>query len=109
MDWDHMMNWWGFPFMGFWMIGIWLIFIVVAFLVYKDAEKRGMNGLLWLLLVIIPWIGIFFLILYLILRNGPSHQVVVSKNVQQILDERYAKGEITKEEYEQKKNDLKSE
>jgi putative membrane protein len=109
VDWDHMMNWWGFPFMGFWMIGIWLIFIVVAFLVYKDAEKRGMNGLLWLLLVIIPWIGIFFLILYLILRNGPSHQVVVSKNAQQILDERYAKGEITKEEYEQKKNDLKSE
>jgi putative membrane protein len=109
VDWDHMMNWWGFPFMGFWMVGLWLIFIVVAFLVYKDAEKRGMNGLLWLLLVIIPCIGIFFLILYLILRNGPSHQVVVSKNGQQILDERYAKGEITKEEYEQKKNDLKSE
>jgi putative membrane protein len=108
MDWDHMMNWWGLPFMGFWMIGLWLIFIVIAFLVYKDAEKRGMNGLLWLILVILPWVGILFLILYLILRNDKSPQISASKNALQILDERYVKGEITKEEYEQKKKDLKS-
>ena len=86
MDWDDMMNWLGFPFMGFWMIGLWLVFIVIAFLIYKDAEKRGMNGLLWLVLVILPWIGIFFLILYLILRNEPSQQVLVQKNAHQILD-----------------------
>ena len=108
MDWDHMMNWWGLPFMGFWMIGLGLVFIVIAFFVYKDAEKRGMNGLLWLILVILPWVGIIFLILYLILRNEKSPQISASKNALQILDERYVKGEITKEEYEQKKKDLKS-
>ena len=108
MDWDHMMNWWGFPFMGFWMIGLWLVFIVVAFLVYRDAEKRGMNGVLWFILVIIPWVGILFLILYLILRNDKPLQSSPLKDAVQILDERYAKGEIPKEEYEQKKKDLKS-
>jgi len=95
--------------MGFWMVGLWLIFIVIAFLVYKDAEKRGMNGLLWLILVILPWVGILFFKLYLILRNEKSPQISASKNALQILDERYVKGEITKEEYEQKKKDLKSE
>ena len=108
MDWDHMMNWWGIPFMGFWMIGLWLIFIIIAFLVYKDAEKRGMNGLLWFILVILPLVGIIFIIIYLILRNEKSPQISAPKNALQILDERYVKGEITKEEYEQKKKDLKS-
>jgi putative membrane protein len=107
MDWDHMMNWWGFPFMGFWMIGLWLVFIVVAFVVYRDAENRGMNGVLWCILVIIPWAGILFLILYLILRAEKSPQGSLPKDAVQILDERYAKGEIAKEEYEQKKKDLK--
>ena len=108
MDWDHMMNWWGVPYMGFFMIGLWLVFIVVASLVYRDAEKRGMNGLLWFILVIIPCIGILFLILYLILRNDKPLQNYPPKDALQILDERYAKGEIPKEEYEQKKKDLKS-
>jgi len=95
--------------MGFWTIGVWLVLIVIAFLVYRDAETRGMNGLLWLVLVILPWIGILFLVLYLILRAEKSTQISAPKDAFQILDERYAKGEITKEEYEQKKKDLKSE
>jgi putative membrane protein len=41
-----------FPFMGFFKIFIlafviWLIFLVLAYLVYKDADKRGLNGFLW--------------------------------------------------------------
>ena len=103
MNWDHMMNWWGIPFMGFWMIGIWLVFIIIAFLVYKDAQDRRMDGLLWLILVILPWIGIIFLIIYLIIRKEKIISVSPLKDAQKILDERYAKGEITKEEYEQKK------
>ena len=66
---DHMMDWWGIPFMGFWMIGIWLIFIVIAFLVFQDANKRGINGLLWLILVILPVIGIVFLVVYSVIRR----------------------------------------
>lgn len=108
MNWEHMMDWWGIPFMGFMMIGIWLVFIVIAFLVYQDANKRGMNGLLWLILVILPWIGIVFLIIYLIIREekNPQHPSY-EKSAEQILDERYAKGEITREEYQQKIKDMK--
>ncbi|UCF08841.1 MAG: hypothetical protein JSW28_03890, partial [Thermoplasmata archaeon] len=56
MDGDMMgMDWWGVPFMGFGMLGFWLVMVVIAFLVYKDAEDRGMNGLLWFVLIILPW------------------------------------------------------
>lgn len=104
---DHMMDWWGIPFMGFWMIGIWLVFIVIAFLVFQDANKRGMNGLLWFILAILPVIGIVFLVVYLAIREDKALQQSTTKmTAEQILDERYAKGEITREEYQQKKNDL---
>ena len=98
----------GDPIRQNWMIGIWLVFIIIAFLVYKDAKERGMDGLLWLVLVILPWIGIIFLIIYLITRKEKHIQVSALKDAQEILDERYAKGEITKEEYEQKKKDIKN-
>jgi putative membrane protein len=102
-----MMDWWGIPFMGFMMIGIWLIFVVVAILVYRDANKRGMNGLLWLILVILPWIGIVFLVVYLVIREEKNtQQSSPNKTAEQMLDERYAKGEITRGEYQQKKQDI---
>ena len=100
----------GFPFMGIGMILIWLVSVAIAYLVYKDAEKRGMNGLLWGLPIVIPWIGILFLILYLILRDS-GHHAAVSVNAktssETILDERYAKGEITRELYVQMKEDIR--
>lgn len=108
MGWDHMMDWWGIPYMGLMMIGIWLIFIVIAILVYLDANKRGMNGLLWLILVILPWIGIIFLVVYLVIREDKTPQQSISKKTaEKILDERYVKGEITRDEYQQKKIDIK--
>lgn len=105
-DWDHMMDWWGIPFMGFWMIAIWIVFIVIAFMVYKDAEERNMNGLLWFVLVILPWIGIVFLIIYLIIREDKGKQKPSQKSAHKILDERYAKGEISRSEYQKMKKDL---
>ena len=108
MPYYHMMNW--FPFMGFGMILIWLVSVAIAYLVYKDAEKRGMNGLLWGLPIVIPWIGILFLILYLILRDS-GYRAAGGANAktssEEILDERYAKGEITRELYLQMKEDIK--
>lgn len=104
MDWVNGYNMMGW-FMGPWMIGIWLIFLVIAYLVYKDAEKRGMNGVLWFVLVMLPWIGTIFLIAYLVIREQkqfPSD----GKTPAEILEERYAKGEITKEEYLRMKEDL---
>lgn len=109
MSCDHMM--W-FPFMGFGTVLAWLVSLAIAYLVYKDAEKREMNGLLWGLPILIPWIGILFLILYLVLRDSgrriAAEGSVHSKNTAEVvLDERYARGEVTREDYLQMKEDLK--
>lgn len=48
---------------------IWFVVaILLAVWVYKDAEKRGMGGVLWLIVVLIA--GIIGLIIYLIVRAG---------------------------------------
>ncbi|HPS91830.1 MAG TPA: SHOCT domain-containing protein [Methanothrix sp.] len=104
-----MIDW--FPFMGFGTVFSWLVSIAIAYLVYKDAEKRNMNGLLWGLPILIPWVGILFLILYLIMRDGGHNTAEKSSTparttAEQVLDERYAKGELTREIYMQMKEDL---
>jgi len=106
MDWDHMMDWWGIPFMGYWGFLVWIVQIIIAVLVYKDTQKKKQNGLLWLVLVILPWIGILFLIIYLIIRVEETEIKESIDKGQNVLDERYAKGEITREEYLQVKKDL---
>jgi putative membrane protein len=98
--------------MRFGTVFAWFISLAVAYLVYKDAEKRNMNGLLWGLPILIPWIGILFLVLYLIKRDSGRSIAVdsnapVKSTVDEILDERYAKGELTRELYLQMKEDLK--
>ena len=100
----------GFPFMGIGMVLVWLVSVAIAYLVYKDAEKRGMNGLLWGLPIVIPWIDVLFLILYLILRDSGHHTASIvndKTNPEEILDERYARGEITRDLYMQTKEDIK--
>lgn len=114
MPYYHMMDW--FPFMGFGTVFSWFISLAVAYLVYKDAERRNMNGLLWGLPILIPWIGMLFLILYLILRDSghrvaaqsrsPASSVPAKTTAEEILDERYAKGEVTREIYMQMKKDV---
>ncbi len=104
MPYYHMMD--GFHFLGLGSILVWLIFAVIAYIVYKDAEKRGLNGLLWGLPVLVPWVGIIFLILYLVLREG-GHRIAGRASPEEILDERYAKGELTREQYVQMKDDMK--
>lgn len=44
-----------------------ILWLVLAFWVYKDAENRGLNGLLWALLVFIG--NLIALIIYLIVRS----------------------------------------
>lgn len=107
---NHMMDWWGISNVGYWMLGLWLVFVVIAFLVYRDAENKGMNGLLWFILVALPWIGILFLVIYVVIREEEVPQEypdVIKKSAEAILDERYAKGEITREEYHRMKQDIK--
>jgi len=109
MEWGpHMMNWWGIPYMGFWNIGLWIIQLIIAFLVLNDAEKRKMNGLLWFILIILPWIGILFIIGYLVVRREEDEVKESIDDALKILNERYAKGEITRKEYLQTKIDIKN-
>ena len=103
----HMMDWWDILYMGFWWIGVWIVQFVIAFLVYKDAKKSEKNGLLWFILVILPWVGLLFLIGYLVIRREKSETKEAIDNADKIVDERYAKGEITREEYLEIKNDMK--
>jgi len=110
MPYYHMIDW--FPFMGFGTVFTWLISLAVAYLVYKDAEKRNLNGFLWGLPILIPWIGILFLILYLILRdsgqrNASQSSAPARTMAEDVLDERYARGEVTRDIYIQMKEDLR--
>ncbi len=65
-------------------------------------------GLIWLLINILWWVFVIFLIIYLFRwlrkqfhKGGMFHHEPID-----ILRERYAKGEITKEEFERIKKDL---
>ena len=49
-----------------------IIWIAVAIWVYKDAEKRGQSGVLWLLVVLIG--SIIGLVVYLLVRSGFSQR-----------------------------------
>ena len=53
------------------LLGIWIL--VIAW-VYRDAERRGMNGLLWALLVLIG--NLIGLIIYLIIRNDSRPRIL---------------------------------
>lgn len=108
MDEGHMMDGWFFGNMNmwFWWISLWAVMILIGLMVYKDAEKRRMNGLLWFLLVIIPWIGILFLIVYVIIRNEPPQPMDYHKSPSIILDERFARGEIDLKDYRKMKKEI---
>jgi putative membrane protein len=106
---DYMGGWGGgFPVWGLGMIFIWLIFLVIAYLVYQDANRRGMNGLLWGILVLISVLGILFLIIYIIGRETSGQKAMPGeKSPMDILKERYARGEITGEQFREMSEDLK--
>lgn len=102
---DFMIDW--FPFMGFWTTVLWLVSIVMAYLVYRDAERRGLNGLLWGLPILIPWAGLIFLVVYLVMRDHTAAHPREGTSPEGILDERYARGELTREQYLQMRDDLR--
>jgi Na+/H+-dicarboxylate symporter len=50
---------------------VWFIIgILLAIWVYRDAESRGMNGVMWLIILFIA--GIVGLIIYLIVRKDKT-------------------------------------
>jgi putative membrane protein len=75
-----MMDGYWYPYMGFGMSLVWLIFlIVVAYLIYRLIKHEKIFA--------------------------PSNPIV--KTPEDILAERYAKGELTREQFMQMKEDLK--
>ena len=50
----------------FWIIIWFVIFILIAIWVYKDAERRGKSGALWLIIVII--LGLIGILIWLLVR-----------------------------------------
>ena len=49
------------------IVGIFVISILIAIWVYRDAQSRGMSGVLWLIIVL--FFGIIGLIIYLVVRH----------------------------------------
>jgi hypothetical protein len=56
------------------LLGVW---IVVMVWVFRDAESRGMNGLLWALLIFVG--NVIGLIIYLIVRNENEVAATVNR------------------------------
>jgi len=64
-----------------------------------------------------PFLGLWFIgiiivivtiVVYLIINSEKIEEVEIMSDAQKIIDERYAKGEITRKEYIQAKEDLKN-
>jgi len=59
---------------------VFILYISIAVWIYKDAESRGMSGILWVMVVFL--LGLIGLIIYLLVRNpmypayyyGPAYQ-----------------------------------
>jgi uncharacterized membrane protein YhaH (DUF805 family) len=61
-----------FSFVPLMSLAFFIIWILVIVWVYRDAERKGMNGLLWALLVLIG--NLIGLIIYLIIRTESRQQ-----------------------------------
>ncbi len=68
------------------------------------------GGIIMFAVNILLWIAIFWGVIYAIraLNGGSRHNFPVHTRALAILDERYAKGEISKDEYLERKRDLLS-
>ncbi|MCF7929807.1 MAG: SHOCT domain-containing protein [Spirochaetales bacterium] len=68
------------------------------------------GGIISLLVIAIVIAGIIFLVRWLAQQSGDSashHSQVFGKNAKDILDERYARGEISRDEYHEMKSEIK--
>ncbi len=85
-----MHNWtydtvWSWPFHGIGPLGALLIVVFLAWLLLRDRRPRETTGWSW---------------------PQQQYQAQVPESARDILDKRYARGEITKEQYEAMKRDI---
>ena len=58
------------------MIGLWVIQLLIAFLIYRDAKAQKMLAPVWTIMAIVPVLGYFTDVLYLIIREvRPSRMI----------------------------------
>ena len=93
------------PFFGLLMLITWLVQLVIAYFVYNDAKQQKMSAPLWFILVILPMVGFLLAILYVIIREVRMPVDMTDAPID-ILKTRFAKGEISQEEYEKSKEAL---
>ncbi|HEY4673600.1 MAG TPA: SHOCT domain-containing protein [Thermodesulfobacteriota bacterium] len=60
------------------------------------------NAVFWILVIV----GIVLLVVWAVRRVGGGERSKAEESALEILKKRYARGEITKEEYEEKKRDI---
>ncbi len=70
------------------------------------GNQGFMGGFMWIFWIAII-VGIIFLVKWIVMQNRPGGQQREESPLE-ILKKRYARGEIDKEEFEQKKKDLLS-
>lgn len=86
--WGPHMHWfWVMP-----LVFMILMFIFIAFMMRRAGDWRGGRGGA-------PWSGWG-------ISHGPSGSAWSAETPRQILDRRYASGELTKEQYDQMKRDI---
>lgn len=80
-------------------------------MMYGIYNGWGWSGMMsWFgggIMMIIFWIAVIYFIVWLV-RNNKTNGTDNSKKAIDLLKERYAKGEIDKKEFEEKKKDLES-
>ena len=73
---DYFMWGGGFGFFGLAWIVFFLLGLLLCVWIYRDANSRGMNGILWVLAVLVGslfWLGwLVVLVIYLVVR-GSAH------------------------------------
>ena len=63
-----------------------------------------MGGFMWIFWIAVI-VGLFFLVRWIIHQSKPAEQEH-AENALEVLKERYARGEIDRKEFEQKKKDI---
>jgi hypothetical protein len=66
---DHMWGGWNMPGAGFMIYGYWILAMPIALLAYVDAVRKDMNGAMWAVLILIPWVGILAMAAYVGARS----------------------------------------
>jgi putative membrane protein len=96
------------PFFGLvLMLGIWIVQLIIGYLIFRDAQDKKMAAPLWTILAIIPVFGYFAAVLYLIIRELLQPKGTGKLPID-ILKERFARGEISSEEFEKGKSVLQT-